>query len=92
MSAWFPGRRRDEVRSTIVPRVPNKSVEDLYCLDQPQAVGDPEECESPVRTRSSSSTTRVAAGSKASTVDQEEAYQAVGSIMNTSSFCLDYSE
>ncbi|CAG5115366.1 unnamed protein product [Candidula unifasciata] len=26
--------RFDECRSTVVPRVPNKSVEDLYCLDQ----------------------------------------------------------
>ncbi|GFO20846.1 ankyrin repeat and ibr domain-containing protein, partial [Plakobranchus ocellatus] len=46
LASWLPpspesshdkSGRRDEVRSTIVPRVPNKSVEDLYCIDEPQA-------------------------------------------------------
>ncbi|RUS73894.1 hypothetical protein EGW08_018345 [Elysia chlorotica] len=88
-SAWTQSRRRDEVQSTIVPRVPNKSVEDLYCLDQPHQVlvdleavemVEVEDCENPVRARSSSSSARLTSGSVlASALDQgeEDAFQDV---------------
>lgn len=62
------GSKRDEVRSTVVPRVPNKSVEDLYRLDQPHAATTTDSCDS--------LDLSLPAGTKLSGLEQGETIQA----------------